>query len=165
MPAKNEVDAFEHLQQSSQPIHQQESVVEGLKEYSKPSVFQPNKLNEPLSDQKKLIRPTMTKDTPFMVQPGKVMCQRCSDEQSTPGGLVLPELTHNKFFVVKIVAVGPGVMRDNGRRDELTMEPGDYGIIWDERMYCEITVTDGTEFYICPQADIVLTFKPIVDLK
>lgn len=56
-----------------------------------------------------------------------VLCERLEKPGTTPGGIVLPDTAYERSPYVKVLAVGNGLMADNGevRLPPTTSKPGD----------------------------------------
>ena len=55
----------------------------------------------------------------------RVVVQPSEAEETTAGGIVLPDTAKEKPQRGKVVAVGPGRLLDNGQRGELSVSVGD----------------------------------------
>ncbi len=74
-------------------------------------------------------------------------------EQTTAGGIVLPDSAREKPQRGTIVAVGPGKLLDSGNRGELSVAVGDV-VIYGKYGGSEIEV-DGEELKILRESDIL----------
>ena len=68
---------------------------------------------------------------PFDAAEGKVIIRHLKEE-TTPGGLVLPDSAPRGTHVGEVVAVGEGPMLDSGIRVEIKYKPGDH-VLFDEQ--------------------------------
>jgi chaperonin GroES len=55
----------------------------------------------------------------------RVVLERVEEEQTTPGGIVIPETAAEKPSRGKVVAVGDGKVLDNGETRQLAVKQGD----------------------------------------
>ena len=74
-------------------------------------------------------------------------------EETTAGGIVLPDSAKEKPQRGKVVAVGPGKLLDNGDRGTLSVAVGDV-VIYGKYGGSEIEV-DGNEVKILRESDIL----------
>jgi chaperonin GroES len=74
-------------------------------------------------------------------------------EETTAGGIVLPDSAREKPQRGTIVAVGPGKLLDSGNRGELSVAVGDV-VIYGKYGGSEIEV-DGEELKILRESDIL----------
>src|SRR6056297_3660834 len=83
----------------------------------------------------------------------RVVVQPVEAEETTAGGIVLPDSAREKPQRGTIMAVGPGRMLDSGNRGELTVAVGDV-VIYGRYGGSEIEV-DGQEMKILRESDIL----------
>ncbi len=83
----------------------------------------------------------------------RVVVQPAEAEETTAGGIVLPDSAREKPQRGTIMAVGPGRMLDSGNRGELTVAVGDV-VIYGRYGGSEIEV-DGQEMKILRESDIL----------
>ncbi|XZE52690.1 co-chaperone GroES [Planctomycetaceae bacterium SH139] len=83
----------------------------------------------------------------------RVVVQPAEAEETTAGGIVLPDSAREKPQRGTIMAVGPGKMLDSGNRGELTVAVGDV-VIYGRYGGSEIEV-DGQEMKILRESDIL----------
>jgi chaperonin GroES len=74
-------------------------------------------------------------------------------EETTAGGIVLPDTAKEKPQRGKVVAVGPGKLLDNGQRGGLSVQVGDE-VIFGKYGGSEVEV-DGEEVKILRESDIL----------
>ncbi len=83
----------------------------------------------------------------------KVVVKRTEAEETTAGGIVLPDAAREKPQRGKIVAVGPGRLLESGERSALSVSAGD------ELMFGKYGGTDieveGDEVKILRESDIL----------
>lgn len=65
------------------------------------------------------------------VQPldDRIVVERDSAEETTIGGIVLPDNAREKVNRGRVVAVGPGKRNDRGDRISMSVKPGDHVLI------------------------------------
>lgn len=83
----------------------------------------------------------------------KLVVKRLEAEQTTKGGIVLPDSAKEKPKEGKVVAVGPGKVLDSGETQELQVKVGDR-IIFSSYAGSEVTVA-GTEYLIMSESDVL----------
>lgn len=83
----------------------------------------------------------------------RVVVETLDAEETTAGGIVLPDTAQEKPQRGKIVAVGPGRLLDSGQRGELSVTVGDE-VIFGKYGGTEIEV-DGEEVKILRESDIL----------
>ena len=83
----------------------------------------------------------------------RVVVEPLEAEETTAGGIVLPDAAQEKPQRGTVVAVGPGKLLDNGNRGELSVAVGDE-VIYGKYGGSEIEV-DGEEVKILRESDIL----------
>ncbi|QEG23581.1 MULTISPECIES: co-chaperone GroES [Pirellulaceae] len=83
----------------------------------------------------------------------RVVVEPMTAEETTAGGIVLPDSAQEKPQRGTIVAVGPGRLLDSGERGDLSVSVGDE-IIFGKYGGNEIEV-DGNEYKILRESDIL----------
>ena len=83
----------------------------------------------------------------------RIVVQPATAEETTAGGIVLPDSAQEKPQRGKVVAVGPGRLLDSGARGELSVSIGDE-VIYGKYGGSEIEV-DGEEMKILRESDIL----------
>jgi chaperonin GroES len=83
----------------------------------------------------------------------RVVVEPMSAEETTAGGIVLPDSAQEKPQRGTIVAVGPGKLLDSGERGDLSVTVGDE-VIFGKYGGSEIEV-DGSEYKILRESDIL----------
>jgi len=83
----------------------------------------------------------------------RVVVEPLEAEEKTAGGILLPDSAKEKPQRGKVVAAGPGKLRDSGERTALSVKVGD------EVMYGRYAGSDvkedGKEFKVMREADIL----------
>ena len=83
----------------------------------------------------------------------RVVVKPLDAEETTPGGIVLPDTAKEKPQRGKILAVGPGKLMDSGDRAGLSVKVGDL-VIYGKYSGTEIKV-EGEEVKILREGDIL----------
>ena len=83
----------------------------------------------------------------------KLVVKRLEAEETTKGGIVLPDTAKEKPKQGKIIAVGDGKLLDSGERAEFQVKKGDR-VLFTSYAGTEITV-DGEELLIMSEDDIL----------
>ena len=83
----------------------------------------------------------------------RVVVQPLEAEETTAGGIVLPDAAREKPQRGKVVAVGGGKLLDSGKRGELSVAVGDE-VIFGKYGGSEVEV-NGEEYKILRESDIL----------
>lgn len=83
----------------------------------------------------------------------RIVVEPVQAEETTAGGIVLPDSAQEKPQRGKVVAVGPGRLLDSGERGALTIAEGDE-VIYGKYGGTDIEV-DGAEVKILRESDIL----------
>jgi chaperonin GroES len=83
----------------------------------------------------------------------RVVVKPSEAEETTAGGIVLPDSAREKPQRGTVVAVGPGKLLDSGNRGELSVKVGDV-VIYGRYGGSEVEV-DGQEMKILRETDIL----------
>ena len=86
----------------------------------------------------------------------KVLVKRTDEEQTTPGGIVLPGSATEKPSQGEVVAVGPGKRQENGDLTAIGVAVGDL-VIFGQYGGNEVKI-DGDEYLILSESDIYGVF-------
>lgn len=100
----------------------------------------------------------MAKKTTTSITPlgDRVVLQRDAAEETTAGGIVLPDSAKNKPQRGKVIAVGEGHVRRDGKKIPLTVMAGD-AVLFSSYAGDEIKVGDD-EYLLLRESDILATF-------
>jgi chaperonin GroES len=95
------------------------------------------------------------KDVQLKVRPldDRVVVEPLEAEDKTAGGILLPDTAKQKPQRGRVLAVGPGKMRDNGERATLNVVKGDE-VLFGKYAGNDIEV-DGREIKILRESDIL----------
>ncbi len=83
----------------------------------------------------------------------RIVVEPISAEETTAGGIVLPDSAQEKPQRGTVVAVGPGKLMDNGSRGELSVTVGDE-VIYGKYGGTELEI-EGEEIKILRESDIL----------
>ena len=83
----------------------------------------------------------------------RVVIRRLDEEQTTPGGIVLPDNAKEKPIQGKVVAVGQGKSLDNGELAALTVKEGDT-VLFGKYAGTEVKI-QGEELVVMREDDIL----------
>jgi chaperonin GroES len=83
----------------------------------------------------------------------RVVVQPNEAEETTAGGIVLPDSAKEKPLRGTVVAIGPGKLLDSGNRGEMSVDKGDT-VIYGRYGGSDVEV-DGQEMKILRESDIL----------
>ncbi|NOX54397.1 MAG: co-chaperone GroES [Planctomycetes bacterium] len=87
----------------------------------------------------------------------RVVVKREEAEETTSGGIVLPDTAKDKPQRGEVIAVGDGHVKDDGTKVPLTVKEGDK-IIFSSYAGDEITIGDE-EYLLLRESDILATYE------
>jgi chaperonin GroES len=95
------------------------------------------------------------KEVALKVRPldDRVVVEPLEAEEKTTGGILLPDSAKQKPQRGRVVAVGPGKLRDNGERSALSVQKGDE-VLYGRYSGSDVEV-DGREVKIMRESDIL----------
>ena len=82
----------------------------------------------------------------------RVVVRAAEAEETTKGGIILPDTAKEKPVEGTIVAAGPGKVADNGDLVKLSVKVGDK-VLYGKYSGTEVTI-DGEEYLIMRESDI-----------
>jgi chaperonin GroES len=82
----------------------------------------------------------------------RVIVKPAESEETTKGGLIIPDTAKEKPQRGEIVAVGEGKVSEDGKKQPLTVKVGD-NVLYGKYSGTEISV-DGTDYLIMRESDI-----------
>jgi chaperonin GroES len=90
----------------------------------------------------------------FKINPlaDRVIVQPNEAEETTSGGIILPDTAKEKPIEGKIVAVGPGKVTEEGKLVNMSVKVGDK-VLYGKYSGTEITI-EGSEYLIMRESDI-----------
>jgi chaperonin GroES len=83
----------------------------------------------------------------------RVVVKVLEQEEKTRGGIVLPDTAKEKPQKGEVIAVGPGIVRDDGTRTKPDVSPGDR-VLFAKYSGTEVKI-DGNEYLILRESDIL----------
>ncbi len=97
----------------------------------------------------------MTTNTNTKVRPlaDRVLLKRMKQEETSYGGILLPETAKQKQEMGEVIAVGPGKKDRDGKMIEVAVKPGDK-VLWDKYSAQEISLEEE-EFVIVKSDDLI----------
>ncbi len=75
------------------------------------------------------------------------------EQETMKGGIIIPDTAKEKPQQGKIIAAGPGIVRENGDRVALEVSVGDI-VMYGKYSGTEVTV-DGDEYLILRESDVL----------
>jgi chaperonin GroES len=90
-----------------------------------------------------------------MLQPlgDRVLVKPLAAEETTSGGIILPETAQEKPREGEVVAVGPGRLLENGERKGMSVKSGDV-VVYTEYGGSEVT-HDGVDYLLVDEGSIL----------
>src|SRR5437016_3897146 len=97
----------------------------------------------------------MAKEKDLKVRPldDRVVVEPLEAEEKTAGGILLPDTAKQKPQRGRVLAVGPGKLRDSGERSALAVQKGDE-VIYGRYSGSDVDL-DGREIKIMRESDIL----------
>jgi chaperonin GroES len=83
----------------------------------------------------------------------RILVQRVEEEQTTKGGIIIPDSAKEKPAEGKVIAVGNGKVTDEGKRVPLEVKVGNR-ILFGKYSGSEVKI-DGDEYLIMREDDIL----------
>jgi chaperonin GroES len=83
----------------------------------------------------------------------RLLVQRVEEEQTTKGGIIIPDTAKEKPAEGKVVAVGNGKLGDDGKRIALEIKVGDR-ILFGKYSGTEVKI-EGDEYLIMREDDVL----------
>ena len=95
------------------------------------------------------------KDSPITLRPldDRVVVEALEAEEKTSGGILLPDTAKQKPQQGKVIAIGPGRLRDDGQRSALAVKVGDT-VLFGKYSGSDVEI-NGREFKILRESDIL----------
>ena len=88
----------------------------------------------------------------------RVAVRRVEEEARTRGGIIIPDTVKEKPQEGAVVAVGPGVLDEHGKRVPMAVKPGD-SILFGKWSGSEVKI-DGEDLLIMKESDILGLVDP-----
>ena len=86
----------------------------------------------------------------------RVIVRRMEEEKTSPGGIVLPDSATEKPIKGEVVAIGKGLVQDNGDLRPLDLKVGDE-VLFGKYSGTEIKL-DGEELLVMKEDDVMAVF-------
>ncbi len=83
----------------------------------------------------------------------RIVIKQSEAEEKTAGGIYLPDAAKEKPQIGKIVATGPGKLRDNGKRNKMSVKKNDE-VLYPKYIGNDIEI-DGEKYVILRESDIL----------
>lgn len=83
----------------------------------------------------------------------RILIEQCEAEETTAGGIVLPDAAKEKPQRGTVRAVGPGAMLDSGKRGDMDVRVGDE-VFYGKYSGMEVEI-DGDPYVILKQSDVL----------
>jgi chaperonin GroES len=83
----------------------------------------------------------------------RLLLKRLEDEQTTPGGIVIPDAAKEKPSRGEVIAIGEGKLLDNGQIRPLAVKVGER-VLFGKYAGTEIK-HEGTEYLIVREDDVI----------
>lgn len=87
----------------------------------------------------------------------RLIVKRSEEDETTAGGIIIPDSAKEKPQQGNVVAVGPGRRDDQGNRVEMQVAQGDR-VLFSKYSGTEITL-DGTEHLIITEDDVLAVLE------
>jgi len=87
----------------------------------------------------------------------RIVIQAMEAEDTTKGGIILPDTAKEKPVEGTIVAAGPGKITDDGKKVEMEVKVGDK-VLYGKYSGTEVTV-EGEEYLIMRESDVFAIVK------
>ncbi len=83
----------------------------------------------------------------------RVLVKQSDAEETTAGGILLPDAAREKPQRGKIIATGPGKLLDSGKRGDMSVKKGD-DVFYGKYAGTEIKI-DGDDYVILRESDVL----------
>ncbi len=87
----------------------------------------------------------------------RILVKRVDEEETTSGGIIIPDTAKEKPQEGKVISVGPGKTLDSGQIAEPGVKPGDR-ILFSKYAGTDVDV-DGEEHIIIREDDVLAIFE------
>ena len=86
-----------------------------------------------------------------------ILVERLDEESKTRGGIIIPDTAKEKPSRGKVLAVGEGAVSEDGKRQPMTLKPGDI-VLFSKWGGTEVKF-DGEDRLIMKETDVLGTIK------
>ena len=83
----------------------------------------------------------------------RLVVEPIEQEETTSGGILLPETAKEKPQIGKVIAVGPGKVLESGKRSEMSVKKNDE-VVYGKYMGNEVEI-DGEKCVIVRESDLL----------
>ena len=83
----------------------------------------------------------------------RILVKRLEAEEKTKGGIIIPDTAKEKPKEGKVISVGPGKTKDDGKKEALEVKAGDR-ILFTSYAGTEIKL-DGDEYLVMREEDVL----------
>lgn len=83
----------------------------------------------------------------------RVLVRRLAQQETTKGGIIIPDTAKEKPMEGEVVAVGTGYHSEDGKTRPLAVQTGDT-VVFNKWSGTELTI-DGTEYLVMKESDIM----------
>jgi chaperonin GroES len=83
----------------------------------------------------------------------RVVIKQSEAEEKTTGGIILPDTAKEKPQIGKVIAVGPGKLLDDGKRNKMSVKKNDE-VIYAKYIGSEVEI-DGDKFVVLHESDVL----------
>ncbi|MHC5111443.1 MAG: co-chaperone GroES [Planctomycetota bacterium] len=90
----------------------------------------------------------------FRPMEDRVLVEICDAEETTAGGIILPDAAREKPQRGIVIATGPGKMLDSGNRGELSVKVGDE-VFYGRYSGTEVDFDNGNSYVVMRENDIL----------
>jgi chaperonin GroES len=83
----------------------------------------------------------------------RIVIEQSEAEEKTTGGIILPDTAKEKPQIGKVVAVGPGKLLDDGKRNKMSVKKNDE-VIYAKYIGSEVEI-DGEKIVVLHESDVL----------
>ena len=83
----------------------------------------------------------------------RILIKIIEESEKTKGGIIIPDTAKEKPSEGEVVAVGPGIINKDGKRNPLEVKPGDK-ILFSKYSGDEVKI-DGKDLMIIKEEDVI----------
>ena len=83
----------------------------------------------------------------------RILIKIIEESEKTKGGIIIPDTAKEKPSEGEVVAVGPGIINKDGKRNPLDVKPGDK-ILFSKYSGDEVKI-DGKDLMIIKEEDVI----------
>ncbi|MBI4239154.1 MAG: co-chaperone GroES [Deltaproteobacteria bacterium] len=83
----------------------------------------------------------------------RILVRRCTEEEKTKGGIIIPDTAKEKPQEAEVVAIGNGKLLDNGQVKPLEVKAGDR-VLFSKYSGSEVKI-EGEDFLIIREDDVL----------